>query len=147
MLPIHALAALARHGGMMITRGLATAALLMTIVGCSSVSSPEQMWTDAAAEWTIPGATADERLQDYQKCHQEAVDASTRSGRFHYGSGGGRRGTIRSGNADAQVEPDAPPSSALSRPRLPTSGPSSILPGHNGLAESWRELPRAADRW
>jgi hypothetical protein len=101
MLPIHALAALARHGGMMITRALTTAALLMTIVGCTSVSSPEQMWTDAAAEWTKPGATADERLQDYQECHQEGVDASTRSGRFRYGSGGGRRGTIRSGRPSA----------------------------------------------
>jgi hypothetical protein len=101
MLPIHALAGLARHGGMMITRGLTTAALLVTIVGCSSVSSPEQMWTDAAAEWTKPGATADERLQDYQECHQEGVDASTRSGRFRYGSGGGRRGTIRSGRPSA----------------------------------------------
>src|SRR5215203_1499728 len=84
MLPIHALAALARHGGMMITRALTTAVLLVTIVGCSSVSSPEKMWTDAAAEWTKPGATADERLQDYQECHREGVDASTRSGRFQY---------------------------------------------------------------
>jgi hypothetical protein len=69
---------------MMIIHALTTAALLMTIVGCSSVSSPEQMWTDAAAEWTKPGATADERLQDYQECHREGVDASARSGRFQY---------------------------------------------------------------
>ena len=86
---------------MVITRALTTAALLVTIVGCSSVSSPEQMWTDAAAEWTKPGATADERLQDYQECHQEGVDASTRSGRFRYGSGGRRRGTMRSGRPSA----------------------------------------------
>jgi hypothetical protein len=86
---------------MMIRRALRTAALLIMTVGCSSIKSPEEMWTDAAAEWAKPGATADERLQDYQECHQEGVDASTRSGRFRYGSGGGRRGTIRSGRPSA----------------------------------------------
>jgi hypothetical protein len=84
MLPIPALAGLARHGGTMIGRALTTATLLMMTVGCSSIRSPEEMWTDAAAEWTKPGATADERLQDYQECHRERVDASTRSGRFQY---------------------------------------------------------------
>jgi hypothetical protein len=75
---------------MMIRCVLATAALLALVSGCSSARSPDQMWTEAAAEWTKSGATAEERLQDYQECQQEGVDASTRSGRFDYGRYGRR---------------------------------------------------------
>jgi hypothetical protein len=78
-------------GGMMIGWILATAALLALVGGCSPTKSPDQMWMDAAAEWSKPGATPDERLQDYQECHQEGVDASTRSGRFRSGSYGSQR--------------------------------------------------------
>ena len=69
---------------------LAMVALLALVSGCSSTRSPDQMWADAAAEWTKPSATAEERLQDYQECQQEGVDASTRSGRFDYGRHGRR---------------------------------------------------------
>ena len=77
------------------------AALLAVAVGCGASISPDQMWTDAAAGWTRQGATADERLRDYQECHQEGVEASTRSGRFRYGGGQGRPGRSRSGRLSA----------------------------------------------
>jgi len=87
---IHALLQRRDAGGIVVRCVLAIVALLALMSGCSSATSSDQMWADAAAGWTKPGATAEERLQDYQECQQERVDASTRSGRFDYGRQGRR---------------------------------------------------------
>jgi hypothetical protein len=74
----------------MIIRLFGTAMLLAMVAGCSSMRSPDQLWTEAAAEYTKPGAPTDERLKDYQECHQRGVQAAA-SDRVRYGRRTGNR--------------------------------------------------------